>query len=247
MNGRLIGINRMIVSPSGASSGIGFAIPANLVRVVAEAARLGGPPQRPWLGADFETVTTELADSLGLEIPSGVMVTAVDPGEPAAAAGLTSGDLILSVDGVDVEDVVALNYRLAIRGVGGEVRLGIARDGLRYVATVALEPPPETVAREEAVIGGSSPFSGLSVVNLSPAVAEELGYNGQVAGVIVSQVVPSSRAAFAGFRRGDVIADVNGVDIDNTHRLAEVSATRTSSWNWTLVRGEQIISQSFRG
>jgi Do/DeqQ family serine protease len=247
MNGHLIGINRMIVSPSGASSGIGFAIPANLVRVVAEAAAGGGPPQRPWLGADLQTVTPEIAAALGLETPSGVLVTAVDPSGPAAAADMTIGDLIFSVDGVEVEDVVALNYRLATKGVGGEARLGVVRDGQRYVATAALQPPPETVARDETVILGPSPFGGLSVVNLSPAVADELGFRGAPHGVIVTDVAPGSRAAFAGFRPGDLIADVNGVEISSTGRLADIAATSTSAWNWTLVRGDQVIRQTFRG
>ena len=111
MNGRLIGINRMIVSPSGASSGIGFAIPSNLVRVVVAAAESGGPAQRPWLGAELQEVTPEIAASLGLDVPGGALVASVDDGRPAAKAGLKSGDLIESFDGSPIDDVGGFTYQ----------------------------------------------------------------------------------------------------------------------------------------
>ncbi len=214
MNGRLIGINRMIVSPSGGSTGIGFAIPSNLVRVVARAAQHGGRAERPWLGATLQNVTPEIADGLGIGRARGALVASVEKDSPAAKAGLTSGDLILKVDGEDIGDVGSFNYRMATRGVGGTARLGILRGGKPYQATLALEPAPEKPLRDKRVIGGDSPFTGLTVLNLSPAVAEELSYQGKPDGVIVSDVAGGSNADNAGFRRGDVIVSVNGVTID---------------------------------
>ncbi len=247
MHGRLIGINRMIVSPSGASSGIGFAIPSNLVRVVAEAAAKGASPRRPWLGADLQPVTADLAEGLGLATPRGVLVAGVDPSSPAAAAGLKSGDLVVSVDGTNVDDVGALNYRLATKEIGGTAKLGVQRDGKLYAATVDLRAAPEVPPRDATTIIGSSPLAGLSVANLSPAVAEELGYSGTPHGVIVSDVKGNSPAAFAGFRRGDVIVDVNGTAIGSTSALAEVSRDQPQSWTLTVQRGDQTIRQQFRG
>ncbi len=247
VSGRLIGINRMIVTPSGGSSGIGFAIPSNLVRVVVDAALSGGSPRRPWLGADLQSVTPEIAEGLSLDTPGGVLVAGVDEVGPAAEAGLKSGDLIVSVDGVSVEDLGAFNYRIATKSLGGTAKLGVVRDGKLYSATVDLKPAPETVARAETTIQGSSPLAGLSVVNLSPAVAEELGYGGEPSGVIVEDVQSNSPAAYAGFRRGDVILEVNGTGIDTTSRLTGVAAQDTRAWSMTVKRGNQVIRQQFRG
>jgi len=247
MSGRLIGINRMIVTPSGGSSGIGFAIPSNLVKVVAEAAVHGGTPERPWLGVDLQEVTPDIAAGLGLDTPHGVLVANVDPSGPGAAAGLKSGDLIVAVDGVDVEDLGMLNYRLATKGVGGTVTLGVMHDGKLYTADVALKPAPETVARDERTIGGSSPFSGLSVVNLSPAVADEIGYAGDPHGVIVKNVKAGSPAAYAGFRPGDVIARINGTNIESTRQLADAADKPTNVWNFTVRRGDRVINGQLRG
>jgi Do/DeqQ family serine protease len=247
MHGRLIGINRMIVTPSGGSSGIGFAIPSNLVKVVAKAAATGGSTARPWLGADLQSVTPEIADGLGLDAPHGVLVASVDTSGPGKAAGLKAGDLITAVDGVDVADLGAFNYRLATKGVGGTVELRVIRDGKLYRTGVQLEPAPETVARDERTIGGDSPLAGLKVVNLSPAVAEELGYGGEPKGVIVDGVASGSPADNLGFRRGDVIAEVNGTAIDSTKTLADTAQARTRSWSLTVRRGNQVIRRRILG
>jgi Do/DeqQ family serine protease len=245
-HGRLIGINRMIVSPSGASSGIGFAIPSNVVRMVTDAAAKGTVPRRPWLGASLQPVTQDIADSLGLAVPAGALVGSVDKNSPAATAGLKVGDLIVSIDGVDVDDLGMLNYRLATRPIGGTAKLGIRRDGKVYAATIALQAAPETPPRDATTINGSSPFAGLTVLNLSPAVAEELAYAGTPSGVIVSDIRPNSSAAGVGFRRGDVIVDINGAKIDTTKRLADVAQQQASAWTLTIKRGDQTIRQTLR-
>ncbi len=247
MHGRLIGINRMIVTPSGGSSGIGFAIPSNLVKVVAKAASTGGSTARPWLGADLQSVTPEIADGLGLDTPHGVLVATVDNSGPGHDAGLKAGDLITAVDGVDVEDIGALNYRLATKGVGSTVELRVIRNGKLYRTNVRLQAAPETVARDERTIDGNSPLAGLHVVNLSPAVAEELGYGGEPTGVIVDGVADGSPAAYAGFQRGDIIAEVNGTSIDSTRTLEDVAGARTRSWSLTVKRGNQVIRQRILG
>jgi Do/DeqQ family serine protease len=247
VNGRLIGINRMIVSPSGASSGVGFAIPANLVRMVVAAAAKGGLPHRPWLGASLQQVTPDIADGLGLTTPAGVFIKNVDRAGPASAAGLRGGDIVVSIDGHDINDLAELNYRLATRNIGGTARIGVKREGRILTTNVALVVAPETPPRDAATILGSSPLAGLTVVNLSPAVAEELLYGGPAtAGVIVSEVRPNTTGAQAGFRRGDIILEVNGAKVDTTKRLAEVAQQRTAQWALTILRGEQTIRFQFR-
>ncbi|MBV8698412.1 MAG: trypsin-like peptidase domain-containing protein, partial [Bradyrhizobium sp.] len=116
LRGRLAGINTAIFSRSGGSQGIGFAIPANMVRVVVASAKSGGKAvQRPWLGAKLQDVTNEIAESLGLARPTGALVASVSAGSPAARAGLKTGDLVVSIDGQTIEDPNAFDYRFATK------------------------------------------------------------------------------------------------------------------------------------
>src|SRR5689334_1206956 len=161
MTGKLVGINTAIFSRSGGSQGIGFAIPANMVRVVVASAKGGGSTvKRPWLGARLQAVTPEIAESLGLKRPAGALVATVTPGSAAARSGLRTGDLIVSIDGQAVDDPNAFDYRFATKALGGSARLGVVRGGRETAATVALETAPET-AHDELVIGARSPFTGV--------------------------------------------------------------------------------------
>src|SRR3984885_4797896 len=128
MNGRLAGINSEIYSRSGGSEGIGFAIPANMVRVVVASAQSGGGAvQRPWLGAKLQLVTPDIADSLGLPRPIGALVASVVPDGPAAHAGLKTGDIVVSVDGTVIDDPNAFDYRFATKPLGGTAQVGLIR------------------------------------------------------------------------------------------------------------------------
>ncbi len=129
MDGRLAGINTAIFSRSGGSHGIGFAIPSNMVRLVVQAAVQGGKVQRPWFGASLQPVTSELADSLGLDRPGGALIKEVHAKGPAAKAGLQAGDVVVSVDGKPVQDPQAFQYRFATKGLGGSCELGLVRAG----------------------------------------------------------------------------------------------------------------------
>ena len=127
-DGKLAGINTAIYSRTGESIGIGFAIPANLARRVVEGA-LGGGVKLPWFGADGQPVTAEIAQTIGLSRPEGVLLKNVYPGGPAASAGLKTGDVVVSIDGVDVEDMQALNYRIATHKAGDVVKAHVAGNG----------------------------------------------------------------------------------------------------------------------
>jgi len=174
INGRLVGINSAIYSRSGGSQGIGFAIPANMVRVVVASAEGGSAAvKRPWLGAKLQDVTPEIAESLGLARPSGALVASIAAGSPAARAGIKTGDLIVSVDGATVDDPNAFDYRFATKPLGGAAQVGVVRQGKSFVVPVSLEPLPDT-PRDEVEIKNHSPFAGATVANLSPALADEL-------------------------------------------------------------------------
>src|SRR5689334_4607374 len=174
MTGKLAGINTAIFSRSGGSQGIGFAIPSNMVRVVVASAKSGGKAvKRPWLGARLQTVTTDIADSLGLRSPTGALVASVVSNGPAAKAGLKSSDLIIGIDGQVVDDPNAFDYRFATHPLGGTSELDIQRSGKPFRVNVPLETAPD-IGRNEIVLTSRSPFQGAKVANISPAVADEL-------------------------------------------------------------------------
>ena len=149
VSGRLIGINTAIFSRSGGSHGIGFAIPASMVRSVVDSAKGGSRTvRRPWFGARVQVVTPEIAESMGLDRPTGVLIADIVPRGPAEQAGLRRGDLVLSVDGQPVDDPDGFGYRYALRGIGGEASLAVVRGGRRTTLAIRLVPPL-TITRDE--------------------------------------------------------------------------------------------------
>ncbi len=247
LTGKLVGINTAIFSRSGGSQGIGFAIPANMVRVVVGSAKTGGNAVvRPWLGAKLQAVTADIADSMGLKRPTGALIANIAPNSPAAHAGLKAGDLIVSVDGQDVEDPNAFDYRFATKPLGGSAKLGVLRAGREQTATVALQSAPET-PRDEIVIRSRSPFSGVKIANLSPALADELQVRNAEEGVVIVDVDSGSYASNLGFQRGDVIQEVNGERITKTRDLERLSGVPNRSWRIIIIRGGQKISAVFSG
>ena len=248
MAGRLVGINSAIYSRSGGSHGIGFAIPANMARVVIEQAKGGSTSvRRPWLGARLQRVTPDIAESLGLPRPTGVLVQSVAADSPAAKAGLMVGDLVVAVEGQGIEDPESLNYRLATRPVGGKAALAVNRAGKEQTLVVVLEVAPETVPREQLVLRGRSPFAGATIVNISPAVAEELKVDGTATGVAIFDVEDASPAAAAGFRPGDVIVEVNSEKVGRTADLNQITATPQRIWRVTVIRAGRSITAVLRG
>jgi len=247
LTGRLVGINTAIFSRSGGSQGVGFAIPANMVRVVVTSAKGGGSAVlRPWLGAKLQPVTADIADSMGLKRPAGALIASVTPGGPAERAGLKAGDVIVSVDAQAVDDVNAFDYRFATKPLGGSAALGLLRAGRELNVKIALQSAPET-ARDEITIRTRSPFSGVKVANLSPALADELQLQNADEGVVVIDVDQGSYASNLGFQRGDVIVSVNGEAIGKTADLTRATGTPSRSWQVVIRRGGQQINAVFNG
>jgi Do/DeqQ family serine protease len=247
LSGRLVGINTAIFSRSGGSQGIGFAIPANMVKVVVASAKSGGSTvKRPWLGARLQGVTPEIADGLGLKRPSGALIASVIPTSPAARAGLKTSDLIVAIDGQPVEDANAFDYRFATKPIGGSARLGIIRGGKELALSVALEAAPDT-PHEELVIEASSPFQGAKVSNLSPALADSLRLDPSAEGVVIVDIVSGSPAHSLGFQRGDLVLSVNNAKIAKTRDLERVAGQQTRRWSITIIRAGQQLSVELRG
>jgi len=246
LSGRLVGINSAIYSRSGGSMGIGFAIPVNMVKSVIVAAKHGGATvRRPWLGAKLQSLTKDLADSLGLDRPAGALVASVSAGSPAADAGLKRGDLITDIDGQPIDDAGGVDFRLGVKPLGGTASLTVLRAGKSIVAPLKLAAAPETPPREAVRIKSRSPFQGAQVMNLSPAVMEELSLQSEdetaPEGVVVADVAADTPAASFGVRKGDIVVEVNGAAINTTRDLVDAAAQKARLWDLTISRGGQLI------
>jgi Do/DeqQ family serine protease len=247
MAGRLVGINTAIFSRSGGSQGVGFAIPATMVRLVVASARAGGKAvKRPWLGAKLQALTPELSAAFNLQRPSGVVITNIVDKGPAARAGLKPGDVIVAVGGLTVDDPNAFDYRFMTHELGSKVELDVVRGGKETKVSVALETAPET-PRDEIVIESRSPFLGAKVANLSPALADELRLSSSTEGVVVVDVPDGAPAQQFGFQRGDIVLAVNNQKILKTHDLQKAAQTGVRVWRVLIQRGGQQISAVFSG
>ena len=244
--GEVIGVNTAIFSRSGGSHGVGFAIPSNLVRVMVESARRGGRVVRPWLGIESQPVTTDLAEALGLPRPVGLLVNAARADGPFARAGGARGDVILSIEGHPVLDRAALRFRMTTLPPGGAAAFGILRRGRETVLSVPVELPPETPPRDRRRLTGRHPLAGAGIVNLSPAVIEEFGFNGPDAGILIVDIERGSPAARHGFRRGDLLRSIDRREPGSTAEAEAILRTAERPWRISIWRGGRSLTTIFR-
>jgi Do/DeqQ family serine protease len=246
MNGALVGINSQILSQSGDSNGIGFAIPSEMVRRVVETAVSGGHTfVRPWIGARLQTITPELARSLGMQRPEGVLVSELYPHAAGERAGLQRGDIILSVAGTTVADEAAVRYQFATQTPGSRVPLAIRRSGRQMTLSASAEAPPGgTPAPRE--LTGRHPLSGASVVTLTPATAENAGLDPFATGVFIQTLDRGGVAARIGFRPGDIIDSINSAPIRDAEQLDRAMASN-SRWVIGVQRNGQHADIRFGG
>jgi Do/DeqQ family serine protease len=242
LDGRLVGINTAIFSQSGGSIGIGFAIPTNLVRTVLLAAATGGRIVRPWLGAAGQTVTSDIAQSLGLSHPQGVLVKDVVAGSPAAQAGLRKGDVILAVDGHEVDDPETLRFRVATQALGAPARLSIWRGGEHRDATVTIAAPPEEPPRQPTALAGRHPLGGATIANLNPAFDDELGFDTTQHGVVVTGLAGGSVAERLGIEPGDIVVSLNKQPVESVAQLQQLLGSTRAPWVVTVRRGDKLLT-----
>ncbi|HEX8127579.1 MAG TPA: DegQ family serine endoprotease [Pyrinomonadaceae bacterium] len=216
-SGELIGINSQILSPTGGSIGIGFAIPSNMAKGVMEQLVKSGKVRRGQLGVQIQEVTSDIAASLDLKEVRGVIIGVVTPGSAGERAGLKQGDVITAVNGTAVNDVNSLRNRIASTAPGTEVTLTVVRDGRDQQVRATLGEFTQT-ARREGEPGGAEPGGatgettgklGVRVQPLTPELAREFELPTGTQGVVVADVDPSGPAADAGIQRGDVIVQAN--------------------------------------
>ncbi len=233
MDGKVIGINTAIYSPSGGSVGIGFSVPSNLARPVVMQLRQYGHARRGWLGVRIQQVTPDIAESLGLKTPAGAMVAGVNDGGPADKAGIRNGDVILKFNGQDVKEMRTLPRIVAETDIGKGVPVELWRDGKNVTVTASVGEMPDDVQQASATPDqGNRPaptrpamISGLGarLSPLTPELRDKYKLADDQKGVVVTDVDPDGTAAGRGLKPGDVIVEVQQEPVstpaDVTERL----------------------------
>ncbi len=225
MDGDVIGINTAIFSRSGSSSGVGFAVPASMVKRVVDSA-LGGATAvvRPWLGVKGESVSADIARSLGLPRPQGLIVTDLYANGPGARAGLREGDVITAVDGAEINDQNGLNFRVGTKSPNDTVAVTVVREGRSQTLNARVQPLPGNAQGNGAVIQ-QGPFSGAQVAALNPALADRLGGDPFASGLLITNIARGSYAARAGLRPGDLVREVAGRPVASVEALQRIGGS----------------------
>ena len=238
LDGRLIGINTAIYSQSGGSVGIGFATPSNIVVRIVATGESGGRLVRPWLGISMQRVTADLAAGLNLPRPAGLVVKEVYAKGPGEKAGFKRNDVIVALRELPIDDEASLRFRLATLSVGETVPVKVIRAGKEVVLEVPLAAPPEDPPRERSLLEGRQPLSGATVVNMSPAVADEMGLVEWKQGVTVVEVQPGSYSARF-LRAGDMVTAINGQEVKS---VADLKRRVTAGVSSLSVGREGMVS-----
>jgi serine protease Do len=238
LDGQAIGINTAIASESGGYMGIGFAIPINMARTIEEQLKKSGRVIRGYLGLLAQDVTPGMAELLKLSQPQGVIVSQVESGSPAAAAGLRTGDVILEMNGRKIESYDAFRNEVAALAPGTDVKLTVSREGKVSQVTVTLGERPSEVAQAQQTPQEQQQqlVLGVQVQNLSRDMAQQFGY-APGSGVIVSAVVPGSPADDAGIQPGDLVTAVNRQPVTSTDQFRKaINAARSQKKALLLIR-----------
>lgn len=245
VNANLIGINTSILSRSGGSNGIGFAIPANLVAEFVHQARLGAERfERPWAGMSGQPVNSDLAESLGLAVPDGIVITELHEVSPFAEAGLGVGDVITHVDDQPVNSPAEMLFRMTVAGIGQDARISWMRDAEERQSVIAMSRAPDEPAADERKLGKSTVLPDLTVALANPAVIARYGLPLKTEGVLVTD--PGPLGARVGLQTGDVIRTINREEILASGDV-EAALTRPGRRvQLELMRRGQKLSLRFR-
>jgi len=238
MQGRLLGIPSTIVTRSGGSNGIGFAIPANLVAQYVAQAKAGATEfLRPWAGVTVQGVTGPIAEAMGMERPRGVIINDLHPLSPYAKAGLVGGDVVLSLNGDTVDAPAELSFRMLIAGMGGAATVEYLREGALQRADVAMIPAPDTPPAQEVTIEVRSALQGLSIASINPVIMERFGLPVSATGVIVTGV--EGVALRSGLKSGDLILKLNREEIPDTRTFLGILDDRPRRVRIEVQRGRK--------
>lgn len=246
MAGRLIGVNTSILTRSGGSNGIGFAIPADLVEVfLAQAAEGRSAFSRPWAGINGQPLDAEMAETLGFDRSGGIIISGLHSASPFLQAGLAVGDVIRSVGGQSVNTPAEMIYAMSVAGLEAAVEVSYSRDGRDRLAQVALMAAPEQPPRDQVILAGDSLFPGLALARINPAVLSELNLPLGVEGIAVMEA--GLYAGRVGLRTGDVILAINGQSLASPADAVNLLSGKARRVEMMLQRGAQRITLRFRG
>jgi serine protease Do len=224
--GQLMGINTFLISGTGSFSGMGFAIPAQIAQPIAEKLIRTGKVEHARMGVSISDVTPENAKFFDLKNATGALITDVQPGSPAATAGIKTGDVVKQVDGKSVEDASELQMAVGLKSPGDKVNLEVMRDGKSQNYSLNLAALDDKTDNERASNGAHDKARwGIGLTDVSGDVRSELQLPEDVKGAVVANVQPGSPADNAGLRRGDVILQVNRKD---TKSAADAKQALTS-------------------
>lgn len=254
MDGEVVGVNTLILSPTGASVGISLSIPANIATRVVDQLIEYGETRRGWLGVSVQPVTPELAESFDLDTPYGAILSRIEPDGPADAAGLRQGDLVLSFDGRRVRDSRSFPRMVAETEIGREVELALIRRDSRITRMVTVgelaedgSNPPG--ASESVVIdpriGAANEIYGMTLSTLDPQSRRRYRVHPDAQGVLVTEVDPLSDAA-GKVRPGDVIEEVEFTRVGTIAEIRAITDEASGPLRFQLNRGGQYVLQSIR-
>lgn len=238
LRGEVVGINTAIATRSGANAGIGFAIPSNMARRIMRSLIETGKVERGWLGVVIQDLTKGLARSFGYTGSGGVLVSDVAPDGPGAKAGLKPGDIVVKFNGRPVDNASDLRNMVASTAPNTVVVLDIFRNGKMQQVRVKLGRLEEDTVASVAPGAAEVGELGLVVRSLTPELAEELGYDREQKGVVVTEIDPNGLAALSGLRKGDVIVDING------QRIRSLSDFREALRKFDLKQGIRLTVKS---
>jgi serine protease Do len=222
MDGEVIGINTAIYSPSGGSIGIGFSIPSDLAKTVVAQLRDYGHARRGWLGVKIQQVTPDIAESMGLNEPSGALVASVEDGGPAAAASIRGGDIILKFDGQDVKEMRTLPRIVAETEIGRQVPITVWRDGHELTLNAKVGELPDDQKVASAAPDKPAPVApteladlGLKLAPITPEARDHYQLSQDQKGVVITDVASGSPASDRGLKPGDVIMEVQQQEVNS--------------------------------
>ncbi len=245
INGQLIGINTSILSRSGGSNGIGFAIPSALVAQFVAQAQAGNTRfERPWAGVTGQSVTADMTEVLGLDRPGGIILSEFHPASPLKAAGLQSGDVITAVDGAPVNTPAEMIYRMSVAGLGAQAIVTRLRDGKASEVRLDLIAPPDDPPRSTLQTGRGSAIPGLVLEQVNPAVIAEYGLPLMADGVVVAD--PGEIGARIGLRPGDILRVINRAGVTTPADATDQLDGLRGRVGLRVQRGNQLISLRFR-
>lgn len=239
MDGNLIAVPNVILSRTGASHGIGFAIPSTMIRPLLVAAKKGdGKILYPWDGIKLKTMTAEEAESFGLDRPMGVMVASIHPQSPAIKAGLKPGDIIIKVNNNPLQSIE--DYQVAVQetDIGTLIYLTVLRQGHQKAIQFNIIAPPESPYPEVMILAKQGPFAGVKVANLSPALIQQYNFPDSYNEGVVIIDVPSRGFGFVGIQPGDIIAEVNDKKITDLKQLQQL--LNEALYKLTIRRGDSV-------